>query len=906
MNSLLAFASLSHKHNYNTLKINYEDHACSTHQIRDKMAQILQQAPDFKIKDIITTNKTQINKLIACLFVLFSDINIISSTTCEQSALESLHKLTRFSLSDYNLFDHYRAGDGIKYNILSYLSETDIHHIMSNVSSKWNSLCRSTFNHPKFQYTFKDYFNTIKNKIVAQGSNGKSILNENPIIVYIQCPWNHLWTYGNIKAAYPNHLVVRVFSLMDNPFSNIIESRKNDRDEMTTGIIIKTTDDDDDNINYSGKTNGTGDTVAVGIAGSDNNYAENEVWLGSRFNYFNDGYHHIAPLNTIDSNFKFRNINADIHIGINNNCINCGLKNDNYNDYDNISKKMDVLSLTVADNVAGNNNNNNVNVNSNDYGETDERLVDYFERQLVDIKSPFIKDGPFWLWPKNGDCFDAQRLPSCYPDQTWNCGIIDMAALNREFPRWKIQNNCNANRNDIGRNFQLPVLVEISPLCFDTSIIVNKDDNFVGVEVAGDEFLEKFCNVFKYGKNCYFTRIWVDPRDITKLQPFGSRSSVEHQRRLLGIPALSNRKCDYSNVVVGLQTLDSKRNIFSESRLGIKQLMDEYVMKLKHGNENNISLNFEELSKKSKTVCFRDNDGEFIRAALVLVNHDSAGYEIEVVFELPLYSNQRVCLPKSIGNCNGSNYQTVFYIPEATYFRSIINFDVDSLFKQLKWNWFGHSSSSVCARIVRRLLDCDKLPKHFQLLQPFGVKIKPYHISLKDNRWQRKWSSKRMKKMKKMKRNVVLWEEDIWANFENVISDLTFKKREWKIGILFWDNIKRSGSGGGSGGDDNVSFGQKVQDVADAISLSTGQCVVYIDITKEYNEFQQRLKKDWVLNHPNKSEKGFYDALFFSCKQNESLYFNRKQKRMFCKYCVHLDDVLQVTPLYSTTSEVCT
>ena len=50
--------------------------ACSTHQIRDKMAQILSQAaPDFKINDIITDDKTQINNLIACLFVLFSDIS---------------------------------------------------------------------------------------------------------------------------------------------------------------------------------------------------------------------------------------------------------------------------------------------------------------------------------------------------------------------------------------------------------------------------------------------------------------------------------------------------------------------------------------------------------------------------------------------------------------------------------------------------------------------------------------------------------------------------------------------------------------------------------------------------------------------------------------------------------------
>ena len=64
-----------------------------------------------------------------------------------------------------------------------------------------------------------------------------------------------------------------------------------------------------------------------------------------------------------------------------------------------------------------------------------------------------------------------------------------------------------------------------------------------------------------------------------------------------------------------------------------------------------------------------------------------------MIFELPLCSNQPVCLPKSIGTCNGfetgttgSNYQTVFYLPQATYFESIINFDVDSLFKQLEWN----------------------------------------------------------------------------------------------------------------------------------------------------------------------------------------------------------------------------
>ena len=102
-----------------------------------------------------------------------------------------------------------------------------------------------------------------------------------------------------------------------------------------------------------------------------------------------------------------------------------------------------------------------------------------------------------------------------------------MTVLNQE--RMIVENesktNCNRNTNDIGTTFQLLVLVEISPLCFDTIIIVNKDDNFVGVEVAADEFSEKFCNVFKYGKNCYFTRIGVDPRNTTKLQPFGSRSS---------------------------------------------------------------------------------------------------------------------------------------------------------------------------------------------------------------------------------------------------------------------------------------------------------------------------------------------------------------------------------------------
>ena len=78
-----------------------------------------------------------------------------------------------------------------------------------------------------------------------------------------------------------------------------------------------------------------------------------------------------------------------------------------------------------------------------------------------------------------------------------------------------------------------------------------------------------------------------------------------------------------------------------------------------------------------------------------------------------------------------------------------------------------------------------------------------------------------------------------------------------------------------------------------------GQMQVFIDITKQFDEFQQSLKKDWLLAHKDsKSEKDWDNRKYFS--NCYGIFMDRKRKnntKVFLQYYVHLDDKNQIKPL---------
>ena len=67
--------------------------------------------------------------------------------------------------------------------------------------------------------------------------------------------------------------------------------------------------------------------------------------------------------------------------------------------------------------------------------------------------------------------------------------------------------------------------------------------------------------------------------------------------------------------------------------------------------------------------------------------------------------------------------------------------------------------------------------------------------------------------------------------------------------------------------------------------------MIYIDITEEFNEFQEKLKQDWLLSDPiNNKPNKWNNRKYFM----DQIVFNKQKNTIFYQYYVHLDDPTQV------------
>ena len=73
-----------------------------------------------------------------------------------------------------------------------------------------------------------------------------------------------------------------------------------------------------------------------------------------------------------------------------------------------------------------------------------------------------------------------------------------------------------------------------------------------------------------------------------------------------------------------------------------------------------------------------------------------------------------------------------------------------------------------------------------------------------------------------------------------------------------------------------------------------GESPIYFEITREFNEFQDTLKQDWLRAHPDEKEENWDNRKYF----RGDIWFNKKDGRVFCEYVVHKDATQQVMPYY--------
>ena len=103
---------------------------------------------------------------------------------------------------------------------------------------------------------------------------------------------------------------------------------------------------------------------------------------------------------------------------------------------------------------------------------------------------------------------------------------------------------------------------------------------------------------------------------------------------------------------------------------------------------------------------------------------------------------------------------------------------------------------------------------------------------------------------------------------------MPINSKEWTTGVLLFNNINQ------------------VSDLFDHFYDREGENEVFVDITDEFDEFQDTLKLDWLIAHPSKKETDWNNRTYFM----DDVYWNQKKNKIFWKHCVHLDDIQQVRP----------
>ena len=731
-----------------------------------------------------------------------------------------------------DFFDRAGCTDDIKYEVLSNLDEMEIHSTISMVDREWNIVCLSTFYHPNFKYKFESYFRKILSR-PASYLFGK---------IYVQCPWDHKWRQGTIVTIVGSfEITVKIEAL--------------DYDPFIPNIKLK--------------------ALQSSVRGSFK-CRFSDISLGDFF-FEKDKYHHIAPLNTVEKYYKISNYN-------------------------------------LIDQLINGNKSNDNSVRFDDFG-----------RNIIEFKNPLTYDNGnlFYLWVWNFDGDSTQRLPYLHSNNShWDYGIIDIKAFYAEHPDWQetmtkirdssalqSENNKTETKETrsekidkiFGRLYQIPVLVDITSLVYTSKAL----------EIC-DGHPPPPRNLFLYGNNRFFIRLWINvdcnKSNLIQFKTFDKESFArslslnnKHQQRLLATPAMNKINIDSKNV-----------DFIKNNQLTLKQLQNEYIIY----NPQVSELNFSEIVQKypKNILLYRHIDGKFYKTALVSFessnnNNNNNNKEstiinsFDILFEgyvagktakLSVTDLAKILMSTVDDNSSYSyyqNFQSIFYRLQPICFRPMINFDIKSLTSQL----LSKHASKYPNQIVDDLIQSKQFPQILTKCQPFFVLIKPCNIGVKDFEWKPEWSEERRldnlttkKKMLMMKwQNVAvddnnnsynsntLWHECLWNYYQNI--DINCEK--WKIGVFFIPQFKK---------------GDETQSLLDILCVQSGHYGVYVDITAEFDLFQQTLQREYVKYNGQDSQAKWNNRTYFFVNSNKHIVWNKHSNKIYCKYWVHLDDTAQV------------
>ena len=455
--------------------------------------------------------------------------------------------------------------------------------------------------------------------------------------------------------------------------------------------------------------------------------------------------------------------------------------------------------------------------------------IDSFGHKMVDVKEPLHLQ-MFEKIPqgKNGHELECvKRLQLSNP--RWLCGIIDINGLNIKFPNWKKESEYY---------HQIPVLIDM------TDRMTQLFDCSKFFEIA-----KNWINIYILGNNRIFIRIWYDCNKRNILN-FGEKTSKIQQYKLL---ATVNRNQFGDNV--------------ANYRLTLHSMMNKYLI-LDNNNGYNCDYSNDDNSDNNKNhsnmneLYCRLPDGKISKGTLhrefainskPKIKHDYILFgdaNINKVKQNRCY----VALSRVELKCNNDVqliHQPLEYFYDKLLMiddRPIVNFDLKSIVEQVNQN-----------------------------SEYFIIHIKPKHIALVDKNWEHKWSYKRLKndKENKSKSEAVLGYDNFFPMCFDLINESDFDQREWKVGEIAWKSYFKPAI---------LSSNKKLML---GLSQIKGQIQVKINITKEFDTFQEKLKRDWIVFHPD--EKWDNRKYFINFVE-----WDQKTNQVFYKYWVHLDDTLQV------------
>ena len=350
-----------------------------------------------------------------------------------------------------------------------------------------------------------------------------------------------------------------------------------------------------------------------------------------------------------------------------------------------------------------------------------------------------------------------------------------------------------------------------------------------------------------------------------------------------------------------------------DCKLTVEQVFNQYVIKL--DNIKQLSM-FETLESDDKSNNFDQHvrkNGKYCNKIIQLAGRDNEWMDIVLLHckdkhkrkyqfdQVSEYCQSASDLDYTNFYPNMTNFDTFetlnCYRSISLDYRPTINFDIYSLVKQYEnfgqYPYYTQQRMELVEHCLLKTTEIQQeinqdprlqqLIKKNELLYQF-VFVKPKEI---------KFCQSEMYVHHNIDVDTSIdWDYKKWGNYTKIKygnelscgrdDTYTLPVKEWQLGIIVnWTHYKSK------------------TDFIEYLYQYKGQEQVFIDITKQFDEFQQSLKKDWLLAHEDsKSEKDWDNRKYFS--DYYGILMDRKHRnntKVFLRYYVHLDDKNQIKPL---------